>query len=128
MTEFITEGAGVPVAAGPYSAGVVSGELCFLSGQLALDPGGSGLVGETAADQARQAMRNLFAVARAGGFAAEEILLINVLLADGEDFAAVNEAYAAELPEGHRPARMTFQAGALPAGAKVEVQGFAKHA
>ena len=72
MTEFITEGAGVPAAAGPYSAGVVAGDLCFLSGQLALDPGGSGLVGETAADQVRQAMRNLFAVARAGGFAAEE--------------------------------------------------------
>ena len=103
------------------------GDLCFLSGQLALDPGGSGLVGETAAGQVRQALRNLSAVARAGGFEAEEILLINVLLTDGEDFAAVNQAYAAELPDGHRPARMTFQVGALPLGAKVEVQGFASH-
>ncbi|OJU81078.1 MAG: hypothetical protein BGO11_09550 [Solirubrobacterales bacterium 70-9] len=128
MAEFITEGPGVPPAAGPYSAGVVSGDLCFLSGQIALDPDGAGLVGATTAEQIRQALRNLFAVAAAGGFAANEVVLINVLLTDVGDFPVVNDAYAAELPDGHRPARMTFQAAALPLGAKVEVQGFARHA
>ncbi|MBN9623490.1 MAG: RidA family protein, partial [Actinobacteria bacterium] len=79
-------------------------------------------------EQIRQALRNLFAVAAAGGFAANEVVLINVLLTDVGDFPVVNDAYAAELPDGHRPARMTFQAAALPLGAKVEVQGFARHA
>ena len=100
MTEFITEGAGVPAAAGPYSAGVVAGDLSLLSGQIALDPGGSGLVGETAADQVRQALRNLFAVARAGGFAAEDILLINVLVTDVEDSRRSTRPTRRSCPKG----------------------------
>jgi 2-iminobutanoate/2-iminopropanoate deaminase len=42
-------------------------------------------------------------------------------MADLGDFAAMNEVYAARMPEPF-PARSTFQVAALPAGAIVEIE------
>ena len=34
----VTEGPGVPPSVAPFSAAVVAGDLCFISGQPAIDP------------------------------------------------------------------------------------------
>ncbi|MFF4253940.1 RidA family protein [Streptomyces sp. NPDC001663] len=117
----VTHGPGIPPAAGPYSPAVVVGDTCYLSGQIALDPAGA-LVGEDAAAQTVQVMSNIGAVLDAAGFRFEDLVLVTILLADIADFASVNDAYAAALPERVRPARVTYQAGALPLGALVEIQ------
>lgn len=120
----ITEGPGVPPAAGAYSPGVVAGETLYVSGQIALDAEGT-LRSGTPAEEAELAMGNVLAVLTAAGFAPTDLVLVQILLADVAAFAAVDGAYAALLPAGHRPARMTFQAGALPLGAQVEIQAVA---
>ena len=58
-----------PAAIGPYSQGVVAGGLLFASGQIALDPATGELVGDTAAEQAEQVMRNVGALLAAAGYA-----------------------------------------------------------
>lgn len=125
MLEYIASGRNIPHAAGPYSPGVVVDNQCFLSGQIALVPETGKLVVGSVGDEVRQALRNLFAVAEAGGFSPSEIAIIFLLMTDVSHFAEANEAYAATLPPGHLPARMTFGTSGLPLGARVEVQGIA---
>lgn len=109
-----------PDAVGPYVHAVKSSGLLFCSGQIPLDPATGELVGDTAAEQARQCLDNLAVVAEAGGTALARAVRCTVYLADMGDFAAVNEVYAPYFPDGF-PARVAYGVSALPRGAKVEI-------
>ncbi|HEU4975354.1 MAG TPA: Rid family hydrolase [Baekduia sp.] len=122
---YITSGPGVPPAGAPYSAAVVAGDHCYISGQVATDPETGEILHGTAQDEIRVALTNLLAIARAAGFAPNEFVYVQILLADMEDFSAINEVYETFFPADARPARMCTQAGDLPVGARVEVQATA---
>jgi 2-iminobutanoate/2-iminopropanoate deaminase len=115
----VIAGPGVPKALGPYSAGVRAGDFLFVSGQPGTDPETGELVGETIAEQARQAMRNVEAVLRAGGSRPELVVNVTVLVADVAEFAAVNEIFGETFPTDP-PARMTMQVP-LPLGLRISV-------
>ena len=110
------ETAKAPAAVGPYSQGIRYGELLFCSGQVALDPETGELVGEDAAAQARQCLKNLEAVCLAAGTKLALALRLTVYLADMDDWAAVNEAYVEFFP-AEPPARVAIGVAALPKGA-----------
>ncbi len=55
-----------PAAIGPYSQAIVSGGIVYCSGQIPLDPGTMELVGDTAAEQCEQVMKNLSDMMRPG--------------------------------------------------------------
>jgi 2-iminobutanoate/2-iminopropanoate deaminase len=112
--------AGAPAAIGPYSHAVQAGGLLFCSGQIPLDPVRGELVGETAADQARQCLENLQAVCAAAGTSLDHALRLTVYMADLQEFGAVNEVYAAFFAEDP-PARVAVGVAALPKGAQVEI-------
>lgn len=113
-----------PKAVGPYSQAVRAGNLLFVSGQLPLDPATMKIHGETAAEQARQALSNLGAILKAAGLDYRHVVKTTVLLADIRDFAAVNEVYA-QFFTGDFPARAAYQVAALPLDAKVEIEAVA---
>lgn len=119
--KFIKHGAGIPPAAGSYSPGVIVGNTFYLSGQIALLEDGTLLQGD-AAEQTTLVMKNIAAVLKAGGTSFSNVAMVQILLADVNDFKKVDVAYASALPEGHFPARVTYQAGALPLNALVEIQ------
>ncbi|HLY36257.1 MAG TPA: RidA family protein [Candidatus Limnocylindria bacterium] len=110
-----------PGAIGPYSQAMVSGGLVFTSGQIGLDPASGELVPGDAADQARQALRNVAAVLDAAGSGWDRVVKVTIFLADLGDFAAVNEAYATFLAAPF-PARSTVAVRALPRAALVEIE------
>ena len=110
-----------PAAIGPYSQGVVAGGLLFASGQIALDPATGELVGDTAAEQAEQVMRNVGALLAAAGTGFDHVAKATCFLADLDDFAAVNEVYARSFG-AHLAARSAVQVAGLPKGALVEVE------
>lgn len=114
------ETAEAPAAIGPYSQAVRAGDLLFCSGQIPLDPSTGELVKEDAAGQARRCLENLDSVCRAAGARLADAVRCTVYLADINDFARVNEAYA-EFFESDPPARVAIQAAALPRGAEVEI-------
>lgn len=116
-----------PAAVGPYSHAVRSGSFLFCSGQVALDPTTGRLVGDDAAGQARQALRNVRAVLAAAGLGPEAVVKTTVFLVSMDDYAAVNEVYA-EFFGDHRPARSAVAVAALPLGARVEVEVVAEAA
>ena len=110
-----------PAALGPYSQAVsYSGPTLYVSGQIPLHPETMAVVGETAADQARQALKNMGAILEAGGSSPQRVLKVTVMLAEIADFAAVNEVYA-EFFGDHKPARACFACKSLPKGVLIEV-------
>ncbi len=114
-----TEGA--PKAIGPYSQAIVSGDLIFCAGQIALDPKTGELVSGDIREQTRRALDNLAAVLAAAGSGLDLVTKTTVFLSDLAEFGAMNEVYA-ERFGGHRPARSTVPVGALPRGSRVEIE------
>jgi 2-iminobutanoate/2-iminopropanoate deaminase len=126
---YITSGDGVPQGNYPFSAAVVAGNLCFISGQPALDPETGEYVAGTIEDEFRQAFANVRNIAKAAGFGLDELVSVHIALADIDDYAAVNRLYRDEFAGIENfPARLTYQAGALPLGCKIEIQAIAAHA
>src|SRR5207249_2374599 len=89
-----TETDQAPAAIGPYSQAIAHGGLLYCSGAIPLDPGGDLVGGDDPAEQARQCLRNLEAVARAGGGELAQAVRVSVYTTRLDDFAAINEAYA----------------------------------
>lgn len=110
-----------PAAVGPYSHAVrVTGELLFISGQIALDAASGELVGTTPAEQARKCLENLHAIASDAGSSLEDAVKVTVYLTDIAAFDDVNEVYASFF-KSDPPARVALAVAALPKGAQVEI-------
>ena len=119
MRTIATDGA--PKAIGPYSQAVAAGELIFCAGQVALDPAsGESVTGDVRA-QTERVLENLSAVLAAAGSDLRHVVKTTVYLVDFNDFAAMNEVYAARFGD-HRPARATVGVSALPKGLRVEIE------
>ena len=101
-------GPDVPPTIGPYSPGVRAGEFLYVSGQAGLDPETGDLAGESLGVQARQAMRNVESVLRAGGSRLDLVVNTTVLVTDIGEFPLVNEVFAEAFPVDP-PARMVMQ-------------------
>ena len=113
-----------PAAIGPYSAGITAGSFVFVSGQLPVDPNSGALCTGTIADMTRQSLKNVIAVLEAAGSEAAKIVKTTVFLADLNDFAAMNEAYAAFF-EKEPPARSCVQVARLARDARIEIEAIA---
>jgi 2-iminobutanoate/2-iminopropanoate deaminase len=109
-----------PHAIGPYSQAVRSGNMLFLSGQIALDPKSGNLIEGDFAAQSRRVFDNLRAVLRAGGADFGNVTRATVYLTDLGNFQTLNAIYA-EYFGNHKPARSTVGVAQLPRGAQVEV-------
>ncbi len=110
-----------PAAIGPYSQGVVTGNLLFTSGQLPIDPSTGKIPAGDIEERAHIVFKNLSAIAKEAGTSLDFAVKTTVYLADIKDFAAVNQIYAQYFKEPF-PARSAFQVASLPLGADVEVE------
>ena len=111
----------------PFSLSCQAGRTCFISGMPALGPDGSFVPG-TFAEEADLAWRNVLAIAGASGYSGEEVVYVQCVLGDMADYGPLNEWWRQRFPDASRaPARLTFQAAALPFGAKIEFQAVAAH-
>lgn len=113
-----------PAAIGPYSQGIVAGNLVFVSGQIPLDPATGKLVEGDISAQADRVLRNVRAILEAAGSSLDQVVKTSVFLADLADFEAVNRVYAGFF-RTDPPARATFQAAGLPKGALLEIEAVA---
>ena len=120
MAGRILETPSAPGALGPYSVAVQAADLVFLSGQVALKPGGGRENGDTAA-QTRQVMNNIRAMLGDIGLGCADIVKTTIFMVDLADYTDINEVYA-EYFEGDPPARSAVQVSALPGGFRVEIE------
>jgi 2-iminobutanoate/2-iminopropanoate deaminase len=124
MTRDAIRTSGAPTAIGPYSQGIATDNLVFCSGQIGLDPATGELVEGGVEAQAERALQNLTAVLDAGYCTWADVVKTTIFLADIADFAAVNAVYGKHMPDPP-PARSTFAVGALPKGARIEIEATA---
>ena len=111
----------LPKPVGPYSPGVRFDRLVFVSGQGATDPATGALAGADVETQTEQCLRNLRAILQAAGSDLQFVIRCGVFLLDMGEFQRMNAVYE-RMFAGHRPARTTIQAAALPGeGLRVEI-------
>lgn len=104
-----------------YSPAVRSGDVLYLSGTLGFDPETGELPAGVAA-QTRQTMENVRTRLEAAGAGLDDLLKCTVLLADIDDYGAMNEVYRTFFREVAPPARSAFAVSGLAADARVEIE------
>jgi 2-iminobutanoate/2-iminopropanoate deaminase len=119
-----TEKAPAPFQGAPYSQAIKANGFVFVSGQLALVPGGKEIVPGQIAEQTEQVLANLGAILEAAGSSFEQIVKTTVFLQNLDDFAGMNEVYARHIGDVP-PARSTVEVAKLPSGALVEIEAVA---
>ena len=106
-----------------FSHAAVVGDLVFVSGTLGTVGTGAQLAEGGAGPQTRKTLENIRAILRGAGADLEHVVKVSVYLTDMDDFASMNEAYAAFFPpEDGPPARITLQVAGLALGAAVEIE------
>ena len=115
----------LPSPVGPYSPGMVLGNLVFVSGQAGRDPATGRLAGEDVAAQTEQVLRNIATILEAAGTSLQHVIRCGVFLVDMKEFPKMNEVYARAFG-AHRPARTTVEVSGLPGdGLRVEIDAVA---
>lgn len=108
-------------AVGPYSQGIVFGNLLFCSGNIGVDPKTGAFVKGGIKEQTEQVLKNIKSVLESGGSSLDNILKTNVYLKNMGDFVAMNEVYAKHIGKPY-PARATVEVARLPKDALVEIE------
>jgi 2-iminobutanoate/2-iminopropanoate deaminase len=96
-----------PPPSGGYSQAIRAGDLLYLSGQGPFDANGD-KAADSIADQVRQVLANLDAVARAAGGSLQNAVRCGMFISDMKHFDEMDAAYRSFFGEP-RPARTTIQ-------------------
>ena len=107
----------------PFSDGIVAGNTLYIAGQQGLDASGKLVAGGIGAET-KTTLETIAKVVKAAGFELNDIVSVNVYLADINEFGDMNKIYKAFLPDP-KPARTTIQAGALVNHARIEISAIA---
>ncbi|MBO0477650.1 RidA family protein [Vagococcus sp. DIV0080] len=112
-----------PQAIGPYSQGVATEGLVFVSGQLPIN-GETGVMPEDVAEQAKESLNNIKSILAESGLTMDDVVKTTIFLADMNDFAIANEVYGSYFSEPF-PSRSTVEISKLPKDAKIEIEAIA---
>ena len=113
-----------PAAIGPYSQGIVVGNILFASGQIAINPSTGEIEGDDIVTQTEQVMKNIGALLEAAGTNYTKGAKTTCFLADMNDFTTFNEIYAKYFTE--KPARSCVAVKTLPKNVLCEVEVIAE--
>jgi 2-iminobutanoate/2-iminopropanoate deaminase len=113
----ISSGPGLP-GGFPFSLASEDSGTSYISGMPALDPDGNFVPGSSE-EEADRAWASVVAIAAAAGYSPDDLLYVQVLLGDIGNYSGINSWWRQQFPDPAKaPARLTFQAGALPFGAE----------
>lgn len=113
-----------PAAIGPYSQGIITGNLLFASGQIAINPATGEIEGEDIIAQTEQVMKNIGAILEEAGADYSNVVKTTCFLADMGDFGTFNEIYGKYFTE--KPARSCVAVKTLPKNVLCEVEVIAE--
>ena len=99
---------------------VVAGDFIYVSGILGTKPPSMELVEGDTGPQTVQALRNIETILEACGASLEDVVKVNVFLAEMSAFAEMNQSYV-EVMGTEPPARITVGRAELAFGAAVEI-------
>jgi len=103
-----------------YSQAVKAAGLVFVSGTAPVDPATGQMIEGDAAAQTAQCLRNIQAILTAAGSGLDKAVSATVILADEDDFAAINEEWLKWFPTDP-PARQGAKLPVRIPGLKVSI-------
>ena len=111
-----------PAPIGPYNQAIKIGNILFISGQVAMDPGNNNqLIKSSIKDETHQVMKNLSAILKEANMDFLNVVKTTIFLSDMSYFNEVNNIYGSYLKEGQEPARETVAVKTLPKEVNVEI-------
>jgi 2-iminobutanoate/2-iminopropanoate deaminase len=108
-----------------YSQAVRAAGLIFVSGTAPHDPRTGTVVGATIQEQTRQCLSNIQAILGAAGSSLDKVVSVTVVLADEDDFSAMNEEWLKWFPS-NPPARQGAKMPVRIPGLKVSIAAVAE--
>ncbi len=109
-----------PAPIGPYNQAIQSGNMLFISGQIAINPeNGHLLVGDIEIET-KQVMANLKAILNEAEMDFSNVVKTSIFLSDMAHFAQVNDIYHTYFDKDY-PARETVAVLGLPKSVNVEI-------
>jgi 2-iminobutanoate/2-iminopropanoate deaminase len=114
------EAPGIPKA-GPYSHAVRTGDLIFVSGNVAFDPDTGTAVKGDIPRATRVILKNIERILAAAGSDISKVVKTTIFLVDMDTFGRMNEVYG-EVFGSNPPARSTVGVRELPGGYDIEIE------
>ena len=109
-----------PEPIGPYSQAVLTNDILYISGQIAIDPNTQTYVPQGIEEETTLVMKNLESILKAADMSFADVIKTSIFLADMNDFATVNAIYSTYFTKDF-PARETVEVSVLPQNSKVEI-------
>ena len=109
-----------PEPIGPYSQGILTGDMLFVSGQIPFDTSTGQMITGDISTETHQVMRNLKAILAAAQMDFSNVVKCSIFLKDMNTFPKVNEAYGQYFSSAP-PARETVEVSRLPKDVNVEI-------
>lgn len=113
-----------PAAIGPYSQAIVTGNLVFCSGQIAIIPETGAVAEGGIVEQTELVCKNIGELLKAAGTDYSKVVKTSCFLADMGDFATFNEIYAKYFIS--KPARSCVAVKTLPKNVLCEIEVIAE--
>jgi 2-iminobutanoate/2-iminopropanoate deaminase len=123
MTKKVISTDKAPAAIGPYSQAIEVNGVVYTSGIIPVDPA-TGNIPDGSVAQAKQAFLNLSNLLEAAGSSMDRVVKTTVFIKEMNDFAAINEVYAAYFAEPY-PSRSCVEVARLPKDVMLEVEAVA---
>lgn len=114
-----------PKPVGPYSQAVLTNNILYVSGQIAMDPLTGTMCDGGIEVQTKLVLNNIQKILNAAGLDMLNIVKASIFLTDMNDFGKMNEVYAAFFTD-NPPARECIQVSRLPKDAMVEISVIAE--
>ncbi|WP_026755688.1 Rid family detoxifying hydrolase [Sediminibacter sp. Hel_I_10] len=114
-----------PEPIGPYNQAVLTGNMLFTSGQIAINVETGELVLDSIEAETKQVMDNLKAVLEAADMTFENIIKTSIFISDMNNFGKINAIYATYFNALTAPARETVEVANLPKFVNVEISAIA---
>ncbi len=114
-----------PAPIGPYNQAVSTGNMLYISGQIALNPETNELETSELQQETTRVMQNLKAILAEAGMNFENVIKTSIFISDMNNFAKINEVYGSYFNAETAPARETVEVANLPKFVNVEISAIA---
>ncbi|MBW7892543.1 MAG: RidA family protein [Chitinophagaceae bacterium] len=120
MSNTIINTGQAPAPIGPYSQAVLTGNLLFVSGQIAINPENGELETSNIGEETHRVMKNIGAILSEAGLHYDHVVKSTIFLSDMDLFTEVNKIYGSYFTDNF-PARETVAVKELPKKVRVEI-------
>ena len=120
MSKKVVYAAQAPEPIGPYSQAIQSGNMLFISGQIAIERSSGNILTGNIEQETKQVMFNLEVILKEAGMDFSNVVKSSIFLKDMSNFPKVNEIYG-QYFKSQPPARETVEVSRLPKDVNVEI-------